>query len=371
MEASRELYWGGFDREGVPTLTWLIGKHNPSNHCPKRFVRFFIREIERGLRTSSLYPNSMFNIFVELTDAGIHSIDGGVSAILQPILVKNYPKVRKSMYVFPVNWFVQLCWNTVLKPLISSLQPDIEDKLCPLYGDYRPQLFARYAEDQVEVAFGGTLDLLERPPLKVLSYDKVFLDAVLESERDSQGRKTQLRLQVSGDSDVLHAAESLTLLESQAPTTRRPEAPRGGAAAVLAGRVEPWVDPDVNSSAAPSTMSSLAFLIFVVSFGRGSLGTAVGLCMATFLCVKCHRRDRDPVIGGGSSDSPSLSTDPASEATCEYRPLAVRDPDAVCGREAAWMACSTQQRSQRSGWSSILLDTATTYLGKYCQQIGL
>ena len=128
----------------------------------------------------------MFNIFVELTDAGLHSIDGNVAAFLQPILVKNYPKVRKGMFVFPVNWFVQLCWNTVLKPLISSLQPDIEDKICPLYGDFRPQLFARFAPDQVEIAFGGKLDLALRQPANVLAYQSISLDAILESERSSK-----------------------------------------------------------------------------------------------------------------------------------------------------------------------------------------
>jgi hypothetical protein len=128
----------------------------------------------------------MFNIFVELTEAGLHSIDGNVAAFLQPILMKNYPKVRKGMFVFPVNWFVQLCWNTVLKPLISSLQPDIEDKICPLYGDFRPQLFARFAPEQVEMAFGGKLDLALRQQAAVLDYQSISLDAILESERSSK-----------------------------------------------------------------------------------------------------------------------------------------------------------------------------------------
>jgi hypothetical protein len=199
LEARGELYWGGTDLEGVPTLTWLIGKHLPSNQCPKRFVRFFVCQIERGLRTSPQYPNSMFNIFVELTDAGLHSIDGNVAALLQPILMKNYPKVRKGMFVFPVNWFVQLCWNTVLKPLISSLQPDIEDKICPLYGDFRPQLFARFSPDQVEVAFGGNLNLANCQPPTILAYKSLTLDAVLESQRSSKVESVS----------ALHAAQYL------------------------------------------------------------------------------------------------------------------------------------------------------------------
>ena len=141
----------------------------------------------------------MFNIFVELTDAGLHSIDGNVAALLQPILMKNYPKVRKGMFVFPVNWFVQLCWNTVLKPLISSLQPDIEDKICPLYGDFRPQLFARFSPDQVEIAFGGNLNLAICPPPTILAYKSLTLDAVLESQRSSKVESVS----------ALHAAQYL------------------------------------------------------------------------------------------------------------------------------------------------------------------
>jgi hypothetical protein len=51
--------------------------------------------------------------------------------ILQSVLSKNYPKVRKGLFVFPVNWFVQLFWDTLLRPLLSTLQPDIEDKVSP------------------------------------------------------------------------------------------------------------------------------------------------------------------------------------------------------------------------------------------------
>ena len=52
--------------------------------------------------------------------------------ILQSVLAKNYPKVRKGLYVFPINWFVQLFWDTLLKPLLATLQPDIEDKVTAL-----------------------------------------------------------------------------------------------------------------------------------------------------------------------------------------------------------------------------------------------
>ena len=62
---------------------------------------------------------------------GYANSDQEMSIILQSVLAKNYPKVRKGLFVFPVNWFVQLFWDTLLKPLLSTLQPDIEDKVCP------------------------------------------------------------------------------------------------------------------------------------------------------------------------------------------------------------------------------------------------
>jgi hypothetical protein len=61
---------------------------------------------------------------------GYANTDQEMGIILQSVLAKNYPKVRKGLYVFPINWFVQLFWDTLLKPLLSTLQPDIEDKVC-------------------------------------------------------------------------------------------------------------------------------------------------------------------------------------------------------------------------------------------------
>lgn len=61
---------------------------------------------------------------------GYANADQEMGIILQGILAKNYPKVRKGLYVFPINWFVQLFWDTLLKPLLATLQPDIEDKVC-------------------------------------------------------------------------------------------------------------------------------------------------------------------------------------------------------------------------------------------------
>jgi hypothetical protein len=61
---------------------------------------------------------------------GYANADQEMGIILQGVLAKNYPKIRKGLYVFPINWFVQLFWDTLLKPLLATLQPDIEDKVC-------------------------------------------------------------------------------------------------------------------------------------------------------------------------------------------------------------------------------------------------
>ena len=39
---------------------------------------------------------------------GYCNTDKEMSIILQSVLAKNYPKVRKGLYVFPINWFVQV-----------------------------------------------------------------------------------------------------------------------------------------------------------------------------------------------------------------------------------------------------------------------
>jgi hypothetical protein len=66
LKAHNELYWGGQDREGVMTLMWNLRKHDAKRTDAKRFVRFFIHQIETGLRTCPSYPNGLFNIAVDL-----------------------------------------------------------------------------------------------------------------------------------------------------------------------------------------------------------------------------------------------------------------------------------------------------------------
>jgi len=65
---------------------------------------------------------------------GYTNTDQEMGIILQSVLAKNYPKVRKGLYVFPINWFVKLFWDTLLKPLLSTLQPDIEDKVAHIHA---------------------------------------------------------------------------------------------------------------------------------------------------------------------------------------------------------------------------------------------
>lgn len=45
------------------------------------------------MRASPKYPNTTFNIMVDLTDVGLSNNDTEMVAQLQPLLVQNYPKV--------------------------------------------------------------------------------------------------------------------------------------------------------------------------------------------------------------------------------------------------------------------------------------
>lgn len=56
-----------------------------------------------------------------------------------------------------MNWLIALLWESILKPLLSTLQPDINDKLSPLRGEYLPQLLEKYDISQIEQKFGGGL----------------------------------------------------------------------------------------------------------------------------------------------------------------------------------------------------------------------
>jgi hypothetical protein len=170
LKAHEELYWTGRDKDGVVTLMWRLHKHDASRTNGARFVRFFVHQIETGLRSSPQYPNAQFNILVDLQQVGYANADKEMSIILQSVLATNYPKVRKGLFVFPINWFVQMFWDSLLKPVLSTLQPDIEDKICPLTGDWKAKLLERYDASEIEKEFGGQLDLSARPMLSALSY---------------------------------------------------------------------------------------------------------------------------------------------------------------------------------------------------------
>ena len=66
LKQIHELYWSGRDKDGVITLMWRLRKHDSRRTDAKRFVRFFVHQIESGLRRSGDYPNGQFNIMVDL-----------------------------------------------------------------------------------------------------------------------------------------------------------------------------------------------------------------------------------------------------------------------------------------------------------------
>ena len=206
------------------TLMWAVGKHDVKRADPARFVRFFVHQIESGLLQDQRYPNVPFNVGVDLSEVSVASLDPEMYKVLQPILAKNYPKLRKTLFVFPVSWWMQLCWDSMIEPLLRTLQPDINDKvlpaslplslfsslpcsmlqgelcrpvsssscelvcrLCnlqltskwpnkqivPLAGDWKHKLRERYDDSEIEPAYGGSLDVSARQPTLLRRYDHV------------------------------------------------------------------------------------------------------------------------------------------------------------------------------------------------------
>ena len=100
--------------------------------------------------------------------------------MLQKVLTANYPKVRKGLFVFPINFFVQIFWDSLIKPVLSTLQPDIEDKISPLTNDWKLEWRKRFDLEQTEIEFGGLLDVRSCQPLRV-PYTPVALAALLPS----------------------------------------------------------------------------------------------------------------------------------------------------------------------------------------------
>ena len=157
LKGHREVYWGGRDKDEVMTLMWVLRKHDARRANPARFVRFFVHEIESGLLQDANYPNVAFNIGIDLSELQLCNLDTEMYKVLQPILANNYPKLRKTLFVFPVTWWMQVCWDSMVSPLLRTLQPDIQDKIVPLTGDWKKKLRERYKESEIETAYGGSL----------------------------------------------------------------------------------------------------------------------------------------------------------------------------------------------------------------------
>ena len=45
LKGRQEVYWAGVDKNGVPSLTWILRKHKASDQRPERFVRFFVHQV--------------------------------------------------------------------------------------------------------------------------------------------------------------------------------------------------------------------------------------------------------------------------------------------------------------------------------------
>ena len=96
---------------------------------------------------------------VDVDGFGYHNTYQEVVAMLQKVLTANYPKVRKGLFVFPINFFVQIFWDSLIKPVLSTLQPDIEYKISPLTNDWKLEWRKRFDLEQTEIEFGGLLDV--------------------------------------------------------------------------------------------------------------------------------------------------------------------------------------------------------------------
>jgi len=158
---------------------------------------------------------------VDLGDVGLGNNDPEMASLLQTVLVQNYPKVRKSLYVFPVNWFVHLFWDTIIKPILSTLQPDIDDKICPLTGDFQAKLKERFPSAEIEIQWGGDLDVSARGELSVLPYSPVSVSSMLRPSRPAASCTPESRPAAASPSTTLRAAQKLAREEQR---VRRKEA---------------------------------------------------------------------------------------------------------------------------------------------------
>ena len=81
---------------------------------------------------------------------------------------------------------MSLLWDTLLKPILLTLQPDIDEKILPLRGDFRAELLKKFAKEEVEMAFGGSLDISRMTAPRALPYTPVKCSTI-QADREKNG----------------------------------------------------------------------------------------------------------------------------------------------------------------------------------------
>jgi hypothetical protein len=59
----------------------------------------------------------------------------------------------------------------------------------PLRGDFKAQLLTKFDREEVELAFGGTLDLAKNPPPQALPYQPISVTSILSAQKARQTRE--------------------------------------------------------------------------------------------------------------------------------------------------------------------------------------
>eukprot|EP00300_Choanocystis_sp_HF-7_P037545 c5372_g1_i1.p1 GENE.c5372_g1_i1~~c5372_g1_i1.p1 ORF type:complete len:324 (-),score=66.67 c5372_g1_i1:197-1060(-) len=158
FEQRKEMYWGGHDNLGQPSLIFRFRKHDvKQDHT--LYVRELVYILEKGRKVLRF---NKINIFLDVGGATRAQFSIDLVKVLVSTLQQNYPERVFRMYIYPVSTLERMIVNIVTK----FMDPVTVKKMRLLTSsEYLKKLAEDFAPDQLETTDGGNVESF--PPIQI------------------------------------------------------------------------------------------------------------------------------------------------------------------------------------------------------------
>jgi hypothetical protein len=152
-----EMFVSGLDRHQRPSVTWRVAKHDaklPVGQTPQLGARYLVCTIERA---RAVNPASRHIVFIcDCSGLQWKNFEHAMFIEAVGMLQENYPDNLAHCIIFPVGWLVSSLFN-ICRPLLDK---NTSDKMAFLTEEtMHKSLREHFADDEIEVRLGGSLDL--------------------------------------------------------------------------------------------------------------------------------------------------------------------------------------------------------------------